>query len=128
MQKKHLGETTETKPVFDFEGRKALVWPSLELFTTGETSARNDKGRGEPALGLWSRADDFTESHQIHSCMILPVYWLVSLHNLMALLCLLLGHLAVPVACRESRGVALRMPGVHAWQGAPHSEKDATNV
>lgn len=36
-QKKHAGEATKTKPVFDFEGRRALAWrASLELFTTAE--------------------------------------------------------------------------------------------
>lgn len=37
VQKKQSGKTIETKPIFDFEGRKALAWPaSLELFTAGE--------------------------------------------------------------------------------------------
>lgn len=89
--------------------------------------ARNGKGRAQPALGLWSTADAFIESQQVCSCTILPLYQLISLHNLMAVLHLLLGHLAVPVACRESRDVSLGTPGVQSWQGAPCSKKDATD-
>lgn len=37
VQEKHSGETIETKPIIDFEGRKAVAQPApLELFTTGE--------------------------------------------------------------------------------------------
>lgn len=49
VQKKHSGEAIETKPIIDFEGRKAVAWPApLELFTTGEHLL--GMARAEPSL------------------------------------------------------------------------------
>lgn len=101
--------------MFDFQGRKAL-----EIFSTWK-----------PVLGMtwvelslpWSSVGStaghsVTMSQQVHPCVILSLYQLISLHNLLAALHLL-GYLTVPVVCRESWNVSVRTPGVHSWQVNP---------
>lgn len=78
VQKKHSGQIMKTEPIFWHWGQESTACFSGALYSR-VTSARRDKGGPEPALGLWSRVDDFTSSQQLSSCMILPWYQLVSL-------------------------------------------------